>query len=220
MTSLEKQNNRKSLSSLKIILPTADNIQLYSTRCFFSTEGKKVNRDVYYCFMAMKCGTNAKPPSNDPCAACLGPGFISIMCSIYSAVITRGYKKKPALFKNTGTSCKSCLKGRANSQMKLVWYVCTYKVENPHFLSQLLTGKPRLKQTAATLRESGILSTLNWELNWPNHHYITRSEKSLLVSPWNFNTQARNVSFFLPQTALVYDSLYIHHVFANSAFTS
>lgn len=99
MTSLEKQNNRKSLSSLKIILPTADNIQLYSTRCFFSTEGKKVNRDVYYCFMAMKCGTNAKPPSNDPCAACLGPGFISIMCSIYSAVITRGYKKSQLCLK-------------------------------------------------------------------------------------------------------------------------
>lgn len=99
MTLLEKQNNRKSLSSLKIILPTAHNIQLYSTRRFFSTEGKKVNRDVYYCFMAMKCGTNAKPPSNDPCAACLGPGFISIMRSIYSAVMTRGYKKSQLCLK-------------------------------------------------------------------------------------------------------------------------
>jgi len=69
--------------------------------------------------MAMKCGANAKPPSNDPCAACLGPGFISIMRSIYSAVMTWGYEKKPASFKNTGTSTKSCLKGWANSQMKL-----------------------------------------------------------------------------------------------------
>lgn len=83
-----------------------------------------------YCFMAMKCGANAEPPSDDPCAACLGPGFISIMRSIYSAAMTRGYEKKPDSFKNTGTSAKSCLKGRANSQMKLTWYVCLHKVVN------------------------------------------------------------------------------------------
>lgn len=47
----------------------------------------------------MKCGANAKPPSNDPCAACLGPGFISIMRSIYSVVMTRGYEKRQILLK-------------------------------------------------------------------------------------------------------------------------
>lgn len=47
----------------------------------------------------MKCGANAKPPSNDPCAACLGPGFISIMRSIYSVVMTRGYEKRRILLK-------------------------------------------------------------------------------------------------------------------------
>ncbi len=54
---------------------------------------------MYYCFMAMKCGANAKPPSNDPCAACLGPGFISIMRSIYSVVMTWGYEKSQILLK-------------------------------------------------------------------------------------------------------------------------
>lgn len=39
----------------------------------------------------MKCGTNTTPPSSDPYSACLGPGFISIMHSIYSFAMTRGY---------------------------------------------------------------------------------------------------------------------------------
>lgn len=47
----------------------------------------------------MKCGANAKPPSDDPCAACLGPGFISIMRSIYSVVMTWGYEKSRSLLK-------------------------------------------------------------------------------------------------------------------------
>lgn len=49
--------------------------------------------------MAMKCGTNTKPPSNDPCAVCLGPGFISIMRSIYSVVMTWGHEKSQLLLK-------------------------------------------------------------------------------------------------------------------------
>lgn len=70
----------------------------YTHPTVFCKEGR-VNRDVYYCFMAMKCGANAKPPSNDPCAACLGPGFISIMRSIYSVVMTWGYEKSQILLK-------------------------------------------------------------------------------------------------------------------------
>lgn len=124
-----KQSKRKSLSSLKIILPHSALYSITLTPQFFCKEGR-VNRDVCYCFMAMKCGANAEPPSDDPCAACLGPGFISIMRSIYSAAMTPGYEKKPDSFKNTGTSAKSCLKGRANSQMKLAWYVCSHKVVN------------------------------------------------------------------------------------------
>lgn len=38
-----------------------------------------------------KCGAAAKPPSIDPSAVCLGPGIISIMCLIYSVVMTGGY---------------------------------------------------------------------------------------------------------------------------------
>lgn len=124
-----KQSKRKSLSSLKIILPHSALYSITLTPQFFCKEGR-VNRDVCYCFMAMKCGAIAEPPSDDPCAACLGPGFISIMRSIYSAAMTRGYEKKPDSFKNTGTSAKSCLKGRANSQMKLAWYVYSHKVVN------------------------------------------------------------------------------------------
>lgn len=128
-TQNNKLNKRKSLSSLKIILPHSALYSITLTPQFFCKE-RRVNRDVCYCFMAMKCGANAEPPSDDPCAACLGPGFISIMRSIYSAAMTRGYEKKPDSFKNTGTSAKSCLKGRANSQMKLTWYVCLHKVVN------------------------------------------------------------------------------------------
>lgn len=40
-----------------------------------------------------------KPPSDDPCAACLGPGFISIMRSIYSVVVTWGEEKSQILLK-------------------------------------------------------------------------------------------------------------------------
>lgn len=113
-----KLNKRKSLSSLKTILPHSALYSITLTPPFFCKQ-RRVNRDVCYCFMAMKCGANAEPPSDDPCAACLGPGFISIMRSIYSAAVTRGDEKEPDSFKNTGTSAKSCLNGRANSQMKL-----------------------------------------------------------------------------------------------------
>lgn len=90
-----------------------------------------------------------KPASADPCAACLGPGFISIMRSIYSVVVTRGEEKSQILFKTQGTSAKSCLKGRANSLMKLAWYVCARKpLSCAGYRCQENRQTPALKRTA------------------------------------------------------------------------
>lgn len=194
-----KLNKRKSLSSLKIILPHSALYSITPTPQFFCKE-RRVNRDVCYCFMAMKCGANAEPPSDDPCAACLGPGFISIMRSIYSAAMTRGYEKKPDSFKNTGTSAKSCLKGRANSQMKLTWYVCSRKVVNwaREKKKKKKNGRPVAKQAAAKensaylwiLRRAGLYSGTGFNIVAPQSGYCICL---YLETPIYWSVYCRNV---------------------------
>lgn len=73
-------------------------------------------------------GAAKQPPSSDPCTVWLGPGIISIMCSIYSAAGDPGlWRERSTRCRNhTGPSSKSCRIGEANSWMKLSWYVCTH----------------------------------------------------------------------------------------------
>lgn len=73
-------------------------------------------------------GAATQPPSSDPCTMWLGPGIISIMCSIYSAASDLGpWRERSTRRRNhTGPSSKSCRIGEANSWMKPSWYVCTH----------------------------------------------------------------------------------------------
>lgn len=99
----------------------------------------------------MKCGANAKPPSNDPCAACLGPGFISIMRSIYSVVMTWGYEKSQLL-----------LKTQAHPPNP-VWKDGLIHRWNPHDMSAQ-SGKPPCYH---------CLERANWCLNKQQWHRIS-----------------------------------------------
>lgn len=143
--SLEKQNNRKSLSSQKIIPPHSTQYSI-TLIPLFSVKKEELTG---MCVIALWQWSAELTKASERWPLCcvsrprihIHNAFNIFCCG------DLGRRKEPDSFKNTGTSTKSCLKGRANSLMKLAWYVCAHKV-----LSCAITARKNrrrvLKRTA------------------------------------------------------------------------
>lgn len=124
--SLEKQNNRKSLSSQKIIPPHSTQYSI-TLILLFSVKKEELTG---MCIIALwQWSVELTKASERWPLCCVSRPRIHIHNALNIFCCgDLGRRKEPDSFKNTGTSTKSCLKGRANSPMKLAWYVCAHKL--------------------------------------------------------------------------------------------